>query len=439
MRARSRPVPPAAATIPLVIALLWALAPAASAAVAWGPTRPVGPPSIWNPGGALGALPKGLIVAWASDCPPPAGRCATDHGPYLGVFVQRGTAGAWSKPRRISPTKRQAERASLAADEQRVIAGFVTQTSYRHYRSSAPRVLYVRRSADRGMHWSAAVRLSPLRGRVDYPTLALSGSRAYAAWTQSGSGAIKLATSTDRGATWSVSTIGSTTARPDGPEGFAGYPAVGASGTNVMVAWYADDAGTQVAKVSAVSGTDLSAGSPHEVLANAGPNDGFHYASVRGASDGVTHDVAVAYTTDTGLAVRIFDGSALGPEEPVIAGPWPVTLRGLAYDGAYGPAVQPFGPSELSLAFGACRAGTIADACDSSRRGARVDLYATGSADGGATWTTPVRLAGVAKGWLPVNESPSLVMTRANRRVVVWNARDARFLSYGLRLRAGVG
>lgn len=421
--------------LPVALILAAMFVPSASAAVAWGPDHPVGPPSVWNPGGSMVATADGLLVVWSSDCPPPHGRCATDNGPFMGVFAQRGGGGRWSKPVRLSQSKQQAERASVAGSGASVLAGWVTQTSYRHYRPKAPRVFYVRRGSRSGAHWFPAARLSPAHGRVDYPTLAMTGSTAYAAWTMAGSGQIRLATSADRGKTWDIRTVGTTTARPDGAEGFAGYPAVGASGTNVALTWYADDGGKQVVKTSSSGGSDWTPSSSFDVLTPDGPDDGFHYAGARGATDGATDDVAVSYTTSGGLAVRVWDGSTLGPERDVLTGPWPTSLRGRSYTGAYGPAVEPSGTQDLTVAFGACRATQLANPCNSTQRSARVDLFVTRSSDGGAGWTNPFRLSGEGA---TINESPSLVLTRPTRIVVVWNARDAAFLRYGLRLRAGV-
>ena len=424
--------------VPIALVLLVAAAAPARAVVTWGSTRTVGPPSIWNPGNALVSTSRGLVMVWSSDCPPPKGRCASDKGPYMGVFAQRHHAGGWAKPLRISQRRAQAERATVTASGARVLAGWVTQTSYRRYRPRAPRVFYVRRSVDAGRRWSAPIRLSPKGSRVDYPSVAMTGTSAYAVWTAADTGAIRFATSVDAGAHWSVATIGTTSARPTGTEGFAGYPVVGASGANVAVAWYADDAGRQVAKGSNTGGGDLATVAP-DTLTPAGPNDGFHYAGARGATDGVSNDVVVAYSTDSGLAVRTFDGSSFGGERAVLSGPWPTSLGGgVSYAGAYGPAVQPSGNGDLTVVFGACRVSALADPCASTRRGARIDVFATSSSDHGQSWTSPVRLNPSNAG-PPVNESPSVAMPDPTTRVVIWNARDPAFRDYGLRSRTGLG
>ena len=261
----------------------------ASAAITWGGTRNVGPPSTWSPGNTLARADTRLLTAWASDCPPPKGRCAADSGPYMGVFVQRASLGGnlkWSHPVRVSQPKDHAERASIAADGQIAIAGWVTQRSYSRYDGGASRTFYVRRSNERGASWSKPIRLSLLSGRVDYPQLAVSEGSAYAVWTNADSGTIRLATSTDAGKHWTTATIGTTTSAPVAGEGFAGYPTVGASGTNLVVSWFADSGGTQVAKTSAVQGTDFSSGSPADTLTSDSPNDGFHYASLGGPPTG---------------------------------------------------------------------------------------------------------------------------------------------------------
>ncbi|HEY6566819.1 MAG TPA: sialidase family protein [Actinomycetota bacterium] len=425
----------------LVLAAL-VLAQPANAAITWGGTRNVGPPSTWSPGNTLAHAGGRLLTAWASDCPPPKGRCATDSGPHMGVFVQRTALGGnlkWSDPIRVSQGKSQAERASIAADGQLAIVGWVTQRSYSRYDGGAPRAFYVRRSTDRGASWSKAIRITAPSGRVDYPQLAVSDGTAYAAWTNADSGSIRLATSTDGGRHWSTRTIGTTTSVAAAGEGFAGYPTVGASGMNVVVAWFADEGGTQVAKSSASQGADFDQASPFDTLTATSPNDGLHYGVARGAADGVTNDVTVAYTTSEGIAVRLFDGFSLGGEVTVLGGGWPIEIRGRTYTGATGPVIEPFGSGGLTVAFSACRDTSLNNDCRSTAKGARIDLFSTSSNDGGAGWSTPSRL-GVSRGSATrVNDAAGLVVTRPDERFVLWNARDERFLSYRMTMRIGTG
>jgi len=211
----------------------------ASAGATWSEPRTAAAPFSWTPGKALASSTGFVLSAWASDCPPPKGACATNHGPRMGVFVQRArsdTVGLpWSSPRRLSPGNVQAERATIAARGTRVLAGWVTQTKVTGYRPGARRVFWVRRSRDQGKHWGAPIRLSAAKGRVDYPRVALAGGRAFAVWTDAKSGNIRLAASTDGGAHWSTKTIGSTNAHAGRPrEGRSGLPDLGASGQNLV-------------------------------------------------------------------------------------------------------------------------------------------------------------------------------------------------------------
>jgi hypothetical protein len=423
--------------------LLVAAAQPSAAVIEWGATKKVGPAATWTPGNTLAQAGQRLLTAWSSDCPPPKGRCAEDGGPFMGVFVQRAKLGGslrWSDPRRMSQPKSHAERASIASDGQVAIAGWVTQRSYSKPRPGGPRTFYVRRSQDRGASWSHPIRLSPSNGRVDYPQVAVTDSVAFAVWTNADSGAIRLATSTDAGKTWTFASIGTTTAEPVEGQGLAGYPTVGASGSNLVVSRFADDAGTQVAKTSNVAGADLNAGSPEAVLTGPSANDGFHYGVARGAADGVSSDVALAYTTQDGIATRVFDGAVLRAEAIVVGGGWPMDIRGRSYAGATGPVVAPFGRGGLTVAFSACRDTSLTNDCRSTTTGARSDLLSSTSLNGGADWT-PVDRIGLARGSKArINDAAGLVVTRPNKRFVLWNVRDERFLSsYRLALRIGSG
>jgi hypothetical protein len=431
------------AAIVLLVVLIVAATPSpSSAAVTWGGARGVGPPSTWSPGNTLAQAGNRLVTAWSSDCPPPRGRCATDRGPYMGVFAQRAPLGGglrWSKPFRLSQPRAQAERASIAASGSAVLAGWVTQRSYQRYDGRAPRAFFVRRSTTRGARWSKPIRLSPSGGRVDYPQLAVADATGYAVWTNGDNGAIRLATSLNRGKTWTIKTIGSTTATPVPGEGLAGYPTVGASGANVVVAWFADGGGTQLVKVSNVRGNDFAPGSVAATLAGSSPNDGFHYPVARGAADAITDDIAVAYTTLGSVAVRVYDGSTLGAEVDVLGGSWPTQLAGRNYGGATGSAVQPFGVGGLTVAFAACRVTTLANPCRSTTSGARIELFVTSTSNGGGSWSTPDRLGPAGGPATRVNDASAVVVTGPNRRFVLWNQRNEGFSSYRQAIRVGSG
>jgi hypothetical protein len=279
------------------------------------------------------------------------------------------------------------------------------------------------------------VRLSRQRGRVDFPQLAAAGGHVYAVWTNADSGEIRLAASTDRGGTWSFQTIGSTTAGSSSGGGYHGHPTIGASGSNVVVAWFADDAGRQVAKVSSTAGADL-AGAGEIPISGPSPSDGGHVPAASGADDGASNDVALAYTTATGIAVRTYDGSSLGNERAVLD-PWVQTVHGLDYDGAYGPAVQPYGAGGIAVAFAGCRRNSsLSDDCRASPD-ARIDLLYAESTDGGQSWPGLQRLAESA-GVDQINDEPSLALV-GGKRFVTFDRWNASYSSYDVALRVGSG
>ena len=419
----------AAATLLLVASVTLVAAAPASARPA---ARPVSPPSAWTDGNALGRTTGFLQTAWASDCPPPSGRCATDRGPRMGVFWQRAHSAkpsAWGPPHRVSQPHVQAARPALAAADDHVYVAWVTQTSYLHYRAKAPRRLWIRASGNQGSTWGKARALNPPGTRADYPVIAASGDDAWVMWTAATSGDIRMASSIDGGAHWSVRTIGTTTSGAGSAEGFHGYPAMGASGTNVMAAWFAGPAGKQVALVSHIGATDWSSSSVPTPLTPASPNDGVHYPVVRGADDGVTNDVAVAYTTTSGIDVRLYDGASLGASQTV-AGPW---VAGSAYAGGYGAAAMPFATGDVAVVWSGCRrAKGGRNPCRPNVKSSRIDLLERETTNAGTVWSARLRLA-AATGVTPVNEDPSLEADGATGlRSFIWLRRTASWTSYRL-------
>src|SRR4029077_10102320 len=142
------------------LCLAGSLTPARAAT--YGAIQGAGAPSSWNPGKALAATNGLLLSAWASDCPPPRGICARNARPKMGVYVQRGPIGSrpatWKRPVRVSQATKQAERASIGADGSLAAVGWVTQTSYLHYRPGARRVFWIRVGS--GASWRAPHQLS---------------------------------------------------------------------------------------------------------------------------------------------------------------------------------------------------------------------------------------------------------------------------------------
>jgi hypothetical protein len=427
--------------VPLSFLLILASVGAADAA---GFTRiqKASEPFSWNPGKSLATATGRLISAWASDCPPPTHACATDSSPTMRVFIQRAGASTvpavWGRPLRMSPRDVQAERASIAAEGDLVVVGWVTQTSYLHYDPAAPRVFWIRISTDRGRHWHKPYRMSFPGGRVDYPRLAVAGGAIDAVWTQAETGEIRLAVSSDVGATWTKGTIGMTTSRSDGRgEGYAGLPDVGASGSNIAVVWFSAPDGMTRAVFSDAGGADLlSSGGVAATLTGSSPNDGQRYAAAGGSPTPGDDRVAVAYTTSGGLIARVWDGTALGAELPVAS--FPTVQAGATYASGYGPAVLPAGSTGLLVAFAGCRARSgVRDPCNPSDPGARIDLLYTESPDAGSTWTPIRRFANGTKAPFRTNDEPSIALTADTRRVS-FDSYQSTFVKYRVRMRSSL-
>jgi hypothetical protein len=393
----------------------------------------------WNPGKSLAGATGTLLTGWASDCPPPKGACATDRSPTMRVFVQRAGAktvpASWGRAIRVSPLDTQADRVSLAGHGQIVAVGWVTQTSYLHYRPTAPRVFWVRISTDRGVHWRRPHRVSSPRGRVDYPRLAVSDGSISAVWTNADTGEIRLAATSDRGGAWMKGTIGTTTSRSDGPhEGYAGLPDIGVSGDDVGVVWFSNPSGMTHARFSSAGAADLitSAGIPI-TLAGASPNDGQRYVAAAGSPTDGDPRVAVAFTTSDQLIVRVWDGVTLGDE--VVVANFPSVLAGVTYSGAYGPAVLPVANDDILVASAACRARSIPDPCDPADPRARIDVVYTESLDAGASWSPVQRVADGTAGPFHTNDEPSLALTAGTRRIA-FVSYQTTFAKYRVRMRS---
>jgi len=393
-------------------------------------------PFSWNPGKSLATAGGRLLSAWASDCPPPSGACATDRSPKMGVFVQRSPSGAvpaaWGKPKRVSPGDVQAERPSIAADGNLAVVGWVSQTSYLHYSPIARRSFWIRISTDHGATWRARRRLSAFDGRVDYPRLAVDGHEIFAVWTNANTGAIRFATTKDLGATWSKRTVATTSSVSDGSrEGFAGLPDIGVSGTNVAVVWFADERGAQQVALSSAGGTDLTSSTPPTTLVGSSPNDGQRYAAATGSAIAGDPRVAVAFTTQSKVLVRVWDGVTLGPELAVAS--FPATAGGVLYAAGYGPAVLPTGSDGLSVAFAACRRRSVADPCDPTDPRARIDVLSRESPNGGATWGPFRRLTDASKAPYRINDEPSIALTTGTRRIA-FDSYETSFVAYLVRM-----
>src|SRR5205814_9001942 len=129
--------------------------------------------------------------------------------------------------------------------------------------------------------------------------------------------------------------------------------------------------GAQQVALSATGGTDLMSSTPSTTLLGTSPNDGQRYAAAAGSAILGDPRVAVAFTAQSKVLVRVWDGVTLGPELAVAS--FPPAAGDVLYASGYGPAVLPTGSDGLSVAFAACRRrSNVADPCDPTDARARI-------------------------------------------------------------------
>ncbi len=388
--------------------------------ISWSATYKAGPAYTGTGGNALGRTVQSgtqrLHLAYATSRI--GSRWAKDTGPYAGVYYVRSTSGsAWSSPKRLNPSTQHATRLGLAAAGSRVYVAWVRQTKIIRYSPTAPRVLYVRVNTRHGAStaWKRAVRLTSTSGRVDYPTVAASGSDVYVAYTDAVTGSVKVAVSRDRGATWTKKTVGSTT--HSAKDGKAAWPSVAVYGSTVAVAWIGDGTGLVRTAVSVNRGATWTSQDNVGTQSNGGLS-----TAVRGAR------IAVAWTTDDNVVLRQRTDGVWG--DPVIAGSYAPSENGRGSAYVYAPAVSLQDPNRIAVAW-----SEYLDGYDG-----RADLRWSESADGGMTWFIADTLGvAAATSTRRLNDWASVLWPSTGTRLVVWNGWTPESSSFRQYLRSGRG
>lgn len=381
--------------------------------VTFGTTYKAGPAYTWNSGNALGRTLKSttqyLHQGYATDRI--SGTWAKDTGgPYAGIYYTRSTGGStWGTPKRISPTSIHAIRFGLAASGSRVYVAYVTQTRINNFSKTAPRVLYVRTNTNHGSssYWQTPIKLTSSTGRVDYPTVAASGYDVHVAWTDAGTGYVYVATSKDRGATWTKRKVGATTNASS--EGRIGYPSVAVSGSTVAVTWVADASGALKTRVSADRGTNWGATEQHTSAST-----GEVQTAVRSGRVGVT------WTDTLGVHVRTWTSG----------GGWGNDYLAAAVDtyAMYAASIALQGSARIAISW-----------AEETATANYVRLRYAESTSNGATWYQPITLASTSSSARRANDWPSMVWPSAGTRYVSWNGWTNGTNNYRLYLRKGTG
>lgn len=407
-----------------------------------------------------GTVPHGVNCSSATNP-------VTGSAPYCsGVFYSRsgdggqtwngGTAGA--APFMVSPGDTHAGRAAIATNGQYVHVAYVTTTGFGDQMcAKAARVLWVRTNNNYGAPgaWSAPVRLSPLGGRVDMPSITASGSSVEVVHTNSDSGDIVLDRSTNNGTSFSSSNIGHTSATfdngvspgsptcpsppsPSGLEGFSGRPTISGDGSTSGAAWISNDSGKAVAKISLNGGVTWPGGGGGRACPGIGPGQCTLHLTASGALgagarssvsvDSSSGRIAFAWVNGVGgsvpkgVYVRLFDGSTgWGPPRLVSCLQNSSSCAGapaaLLYDSGYAPAIATYGSTGLGLAWSVCPYTPTDPAapCDNSTADPGVEILWKESWNNGATWSAG---EGPATGYRRI-VSNGLAASKVNERASV--------------------
>jgi hypothetical protein len=345
---------------------------------------------------------------------------------YVGVFFEQSTDGGatWTTRVRMDPPTTFADRASLAQDGSTIGYVYVTQKCYAmNGTATRPRQLFFLASTDGGATWSAPRALSPARGRVDYPAIAMANGVIMITWTNSNDGRVMLARSTDGGSTFTKSRVGLTHAAYTGfygAEGYGALPSLGFDGTYAVLSYTASNTGEVITRTSTDAGLTWSA---KKVLVKSGSN--LNASATDGSA--ASGRVGVSWTTKSGVYYREFDGT-WGATHLVFATP----SDGYASTQWAAPAL--FGSAQVGVAIPACKVKGCAINSTSE-----TDLLWVESSDAGATWTTPTTLQ-ANNSTMQTNTYPCVVWDPStSTRYVAWTAVKSSWVGNNVFLTEGVG
>jgi Tol biopolymer transport system component len=388
----------------------------------WAAQKNAGPAYTWNYGQGLASTTSGsttyLHAVYTTDRI--GSSWAKDAGPYVGAYYIRSSnlGRTWIAPKRLNPTTQHGSRVSTASSGAYVYATWVSTRKWYAYSGSAPRVVYFRRNTSNGASsaWGPTVRLTSTTGRVDYPVLAASGAYVYVAYTDSVTGAVKVAISANRGTTWRTVTVGSTTL--GNSSGHVGLPSIAAASSSVIVTWMSSSTHVVKARIGSSYGASWGATITLGSTTNWSPS-----AAASGTRLGV------AWTTPTGVHLRVATAKVWGAERVL-----PPT-DGYGTEVQYGPALTLLGSGGVGVAYTAC----IAD-CTATDPNVvtQSDLVWRQSLDGGATWAVSEVLATSTNGARRQNDVPSIVWKVTKRPFVLWCGWTESSNYYRLYVRAGL-
>jgi hypothetical protein len=334
-----------------------------------------------------------------------AGEEVSETGPYLGVYYRRGngSGSTWSTAKRLNSSSAHGEYPTIAKSGKYVYVAWRRQphVGVDNWATSEPRKLQFRRNTNHGSgsYWKSQPTFLGA-DRIDFPSIAATGSKVWIAYTDAIGGEIRLQRSTDSGATFSLlNAVGATTGTWEG--GYSGRPVVVATGSTVAVAFY--NGSTWRLKISTNNGaswmvdTDLATGDVKKV-------------------DGAAASGKVAFAWlegDQHIYLRRFNGTTLGSKKAVVTLTNTTTYKNINH-----LAVAMSGTSVIGVAYNACSA---LDCSVSSTKGTSIRWAE--SRDSGAHWTSSTTIGSYTAGTSRRNnEQPSAIWGSSTRRIVSWTS-----------------
>lgn len=411
------------------LAAVLVVAQGAFAAIDWGPVRQVSPSYTYNYGSSLARSTKSITSFLHASYTSIriGGDFVDDNGPFAGVYYRRGNSSGsdWGTPKRLNPTGKHADYGAVVSSGKVVYAAYVSIEHWINYDPAEPRGITLRINSNHGASsaWLSR-KINPFGERVDRPALAPWGARGVLmTYTNATTGEIILVTCGDltvESSGCSAGVMGTTTRLAFNPEdGFEGLPVVTASGGTIALAWLdAPEGGiSYVTKVTEGGWTDPAP-------LTTGIADGLSAAAKGGR-------FAFAWTEDDGVKLRMWStGGGLGATRAVAS----VSSTG-TYKAAYSTAVALAGTDTVGVAFAACRR---ADCAGGSSTG--VDLRWRQSGNDGSSWGSASTVGSYsASSDRRINDFPSVVMTSATKRFVMFNIANPAFTKFRVVLRVGTG
>lgn len=391
-------------------------------------------------------------------------------GIHLAVYYSRLASGgtAWSKPKQISGAY-LADRGTLITSGANVYTAWVKQSQYYDtnctkytFDTSQPRPLFFRRNTNNGAaaSWATPIKLpgQSATARVDYPTIAASGTMVYVTATDVGTGHIRLWISSDSGVTFATPITIATTAHQDTTPGqtngacpcgyvggFAGLPAVATDGSAIGIAYLSSATGAETVAICSTTGTGCK--KTVVVASGADANSGYPQA----AGDTASGRMAFTWTTATGGFVRIWSGDTTGsfgtanqfatfPDSALASTACQSTTPCNA--GGSGAIVGLTGTTGVGIALSECNtvSGVTCDQSQTQEKSREILTWRQ-SADNGSTWTAPAVIKAPTGGsantsWM--SEFGSVAYSGATP-YVLFNGHDDAYKVYDVEVRKCTG